>query len=118
MRSIAAVLEAIGWAEVVLCATLGTFAFYENTAAEDWGQAYPASVVSAALTLAMAAGLLSSISSRLLLIACGLLAHLPLFFSPGDLELAAATSFVALWLLVAWAAHHSKMPAPSTRPRR
>jgi uncharacterized membrane protein len=106
--ALAAALDSIGWFEVLLCATLGTFAFYENTAREHWSEAYPAAMISAVLTLAIAIAMLSSLPERLLLVACLVLSHVPLFTSPGELELAAATSFVALWLLVAWTAHHAR----------
>jgi uncharacterized membrane protein len=106
--ALAGALDAVGWFEVLLCATLGTFAFYEDTAREHWSEAYPAAVISAVLTLAIAVALLSSLPERLLLVACLVLSHVPLFTSPGDLELVAAASFVALWLLVAWTAHHAR----------
>ena len=66
--------------------------------------------VSIALTLAIALGILAELPERLLLVTCTALAHVPLFVSPGDLELAAAASFVGLWLLVAWTAHHARDP--------
>lgn len=105
--ALAAALTSIGWFEVVLCATLGTFAFYENTAREHWDEAYPAAMISAVVTIAIAIALLSSPAERLLLVACVVLSHVPLFTSPGELEVVAAATFVALWLVVAWAAHHA-----------
>lgn len=105
--ALAAALTSIGWFEVVLCATLGTFAFYENTAREHWIDAYPAAMISAVATIAIAIALLSSLPERLLLVACVVLSHVPLFTSPGELEVVAAATFVALWLVVAWAAHHA-----------
>lgn len=107
---LSAALTSIGWGELVLCATLGTFAFYEDTAREHWSEAYPAAAISAVLSIAIAIALVSSLPDRLLLLACTGLSHVPLFTSPGDLELAAALSFVALWLLVAWSAHHARDP--------
>jgi uncharacterized membrane protein len=107
---LAATLESIGSTELLLCATLGTFAFYENTATEPWAEAYPAVAVSIALTVAIALGILAELPERLLLVTCTALAHVPLFVSTGDLELAAAASFVGLWLLVAWTAHHARDP--------
>lgn len=104
--ALAATLTSLGWFEVVLCATLGTFAFYENTAREHWSEAYPAAIISAIASVSIAIALLSSLPERLLLVACFVLAHVPLFTSPGDLDVVAAATFVALWLLVAWAAHH------------
>jgi len=104
--ALAGTLTAMGWFELVLCATLGTFAFYEDTARENWSDAYPAALISAIATLSIAIALLSSLPERLLLVACLVLAHVPLFTSPGDLDVVAAATFVALWLLVAWTAHH------------
>lgn len=106
--ALAAALESIGATELLLCATLGTFAFYENTASEPWADAYPAVAVSVALTVAIALGILAELPERLLLVTCTALAHVPLFVSTGDLELAAAASFVGLWLMVAWTAHHAR----------
>ncbi len=102
---LAAALASIGWFELLLCATLGTFAFYADTAREPWLDAWPAVAISVVLTVAVATGLLESLPQRVLLVSCGVLAHVPLFISPGDLELVAAGSFIGLWLLVAWTAH-------------
>jgi uncharacterized membrane protein len=104
--ALAATLTAVGWFELLLCATLGTFAFYEDTAREGWSNAYPGAMISAVATVSIAIALLSSLPQRLLLVACLVLAHVPLFTSPGDLDVVAAATFVVLWLLVAWAAHH------------
>lgn len=106
--ALAATLTSLGWFEVVLCATLGTFAFYEDTAREHWSDAYPAALISGVASISIALALLSSLPQRLLLVVCVVLAHVPLFTSPGHLEVAAAASFVALWLVVAWAAHHDR----------
>lgn len=106
--ALAVTLTSLGWFEVVLCATLGTFAFYEDTARENWSQAYPAALISGVATVSIAIALLSSLPQRVLLVVCVVLAHVPLFTSPGELEVAAAASFVALWLVVAWAAHHDR----------
>jgi uncharacterized membrane protein len=67
-------------------------------------------LASGVLTVAIAILLVSSLPDRLLLVACLLLTHGPLIGSPGDLALAAALSFVALWLLIAWSAHHARDP--------
>jgi uncharacterized membrane protein len=108
--ALAAALTSIGWGELVLCATLGTFVFYENTAKENFSEAYTVMLASGVLTVAIAILLVSSLPDRLLLVACLLLTHGPLIGSPGDLALAAALSFVALWLLIAWSAHHARDP--------
>ncbi len=106
--ALAAALGSIGWSELVLCAMLGTLAFYSNTAIEAWIEAYPGALLSLVLTLAIAFAMLSSLPERLLMVTCLVLSHVPLFTSTGDLELAAAASFVVLWLMVAWAAHHAR----------
>lgn len=106
--ALARTLEAFGWGELVLCATLGTFAFYEDTTGEPWRGAYPAVGVSVVLTLAMAAFLRGRAPERVLLVVCLALAHVPLFTSTGDLDVVAALCFVGLWLLVAWSAHDAR----------
>jgi uncharacterized membrane protein len=106
--ALAGVLESLGWAELVLCATLGTFIFYGDPSRETWDGAYPAIFASAALTAALALRLRASLPERLLLVACFALAHGPLFISTGGMQLPAAISFVGLWLLIAWSAHHAR----------
>lgn len=106
--AVAAVLEALGWGELLLCATLGTFAFYTDTSSEPWSEAYPAALVSVLLSAGMAAAMRASFPERLLLLVCVALAHGPLFTSTGGLDIAAALSFVGLWLLVAWSAHDAR----------
>lgn len=106
--AVAGVLEALGWGELLLCATLGTFAFYADTAREPWSEAYPAAGISVLITLVMAAAMRASFPERLLLIVCVALAHGPLFTSPGGLAFPAALTFIGLWLLVAWSAHHAR----------
>lgn len=105
--ALAATLGSIGWAEVVLCATLGTFAFYADTTGADWHTAMPAVAISTVITAAIAIALLSSPAERVLLFACLVLSHAPVYFSPGEQEVLAAASFVGLWLVVAWSAHHA-----------
>lgn len=105
--ALAMTLRALGWSEVVLCATLGTFAFYADTSREAWSGAYAPALVSVLLTGA-ALATVRGLPARLLLVGCLLLAHVPMLGLTGDLELVAALSFVALWLLVAWAAHHAR----------
>lgn len=106
--ALAAALEAVGWFELVLCATLGGFAFYADTAREQWHEAYPAAAISVVLTIGIAIALVPGLPQRVLLVACLVFSHVPLFTSPGELELLAAACFVALWLLVAWSAHHAR----------
>lgn len=106
--ALAATLESIGWSELVLCGTFGGFVFYADTRNEHFDAAYPMIVVSTLLTLAIAAVLLRGVPQRVLLGACLMLSHVPILVSPGDLDLLAATSFIGLWLLVAWAAYDTR----------
>ncbi len=106
--ALARVLSAIGWGEVVLCGLLGTFAFYADTAREDWTGAYWAVAVSAVLTAWIALQPPTDrLAGRALLVGCLLLVHIPLFVSVGDLGPVAALTFVALWALVAWTAQRT-----------
>lgn len=106
--ALAGVLESLGWMELLLCGTLGTFAFYADASGEQWSAASPAILVSVVLTLALAATMRASLPERLLLVACLVLSHVPLFVSTGDMDLTAAVTFVGLWLLVAWTAHDAR----------
>jgi uncharacterized membrane protein len=103
--ALARALVAIGWGELMLCATIGTFAFYGDMSTESWHEAYPVAASSAVLTAAVAIGLVARMPERVLLVACFVFAHVPFFTSTGDLDVVAAASFVALWLVVAWTAH-------------
>lgn len=108
--ALARVFEAVGWAEIVFCASLGTFAFYEDTADESWRWLWAGFVVSAVVT-----GWLwtripdgrSTRPARWLLVTCLLLAYVPLVISPGDLDLVAALTFIGLWVLVAFTTHQA-----------
>ncbi len=108
--ALSAALASIGWGELVLCATIGTFAFYDDTGRERFDEGYPAMLASVVATILVALALLSSLPDRVLLVLCLVLSHVPLLTSPGDLELVAALCFVALWLVVAWSAHHARDP--------
>lgn len=104
--NLAGVLAAIGWGELVLCATLGTFAFYDNFARTPWHEAYPVVAVSLLATLALAIRLPATAPERLLLLVCAALAHVPLMTSHGGLGGVAAICFIGLWLTIAWVGHH------------
>lgn len=108
--ALAHVLGSVGWVELVFCATLGTFAFYEDTARENWTGAYLGSVISLALSAWIITRLAKTPAGNASKILVGVvlaLSHLPLFVSPGDLDLLAALSFIGLWVLVAFAAHRA-----------
>lgn len=106
--ALARVFEAVGWAEIVLYASLGTFVFYSYTADENWRFLWLGFALSVLLTGWLWTRMPADRSGRpacWLLVACLLLAYLPLVISPGDLDLVAALTFIGLWLLVAWATH-------------
>ncbi len=105
---LASVLTAIGWSEVVIAATFGTFAFYDDTVREDWTAAYPAGLISALLAGWIMRKIPSSpaaVPARWLLGVCTVGYLAPFLVSPGGLDLVAALSFIGLWLLVAFVAH-------------
>jgi uncharacterized membrane protein len=109
--ALAGVLAAVGWCEVMVCATIGTFAFYDDLRGESWGPMLAGAAVSAVLTALAIRGLPDDearLPRALLLGACWLLAHGPWPVSPGDLELLAALTFIALWLGAAFAAHRGR----------
>ena len=106
----AAIFESVGWAELVLCGSLGTFAFYEDTANEDWKLAWVGLGVSAVMTGWLWTRMARSPAGQAaqwLLATCLLLSHLPLLLSPGDLDVVAALTFIALWVFVALWAHRN-----------
>jgi uncharacterized membrane protein len=106
--ALAGALESIGWSEIVLCGTFGGFVFYADMSRESFDRAIPMMAVSAVITIALAATVVTTLQQRLLLLACLVLAHVPFLVSPGDLDLVAAASFIGLWLLVAWAAYDTR----------
>jgi uncharacterized membrane protein len=106
--ALARVFEAVGWAEIVFCASLGTFAFYEDTADENWQWLWVPFVASAVVTGWLWTRIPDSRwarPARWLLVTCLLLAYVPLVISPGDLDFIAALTFIGLWVLVAYTAH-------------
>ena len=101
-------LATFAWVEVVVCGSAGTFAFYGDTASEDYGLFYGGFALSALATAWLWARLEPTEvgrRARWLLLACLVLAHVPWLTSPGDLEIVAALAFIGLWILVAWVAH-------------
>jgi uncharacterized membrane protein len=112
--ALADALMAIGWGELVLCGTAGSFAFYADMTGEHFERASPMIAVSTVLTIGIGAALLHGVAQRVLLVACLVLAHVPVLYSPGELDVVAATSFIALWVLVAWAAHTARDPRLSS----
>jgi uncharacterized membrane protein len=108
--ALARVFEAVGWAEIVLCASFGTFAFYEDTADEYWRWLGVGFVISAVLTGWVWTRIPDrrwGRPARWLLVTCLLLAYVPLVISPGDLDLVAALTFIGLWVLVAYTTHQA-----------
>ena len=106
--ALAGVCARIGWTELVLCGTFGSFAFYGNTSAESWSAGYPAMALSLLATAVIAARLVHGVATRVLLFACLAFSHVPVLASPGDLDLLAAASFLALWLVVAWMGNQTR----------
>ncbi len=108
--ALARVFEAIGWAQIVICASLGTLAFYDDTADENWQWLWVGFAASAVVTGWLWTRIQDSRwgwPARWLLVACLLLAYVPLVMSPGDLDLVAAIAFIGLWVLVAYTAHQA-----------
>jgi uncharacterized membrane protein len=106
----ASTFRTLGWAEIVLCASIGAHAFYDNAQREPWNALW--------LGAALAACLLALFWHRhreepnlqpalWLLALCLLTTYLPARLSPGDWDLVAALSFIGLWLLVALATHRT-----------
>jgi uncharacterized membrane protein len=107
----ASTFVAVAWAELVLCASIGVNAFYDNAQTEPWNSLW--------LGFAIGAGVLALFWYRHqaepnvqlstgLLGACLVATYLPARLSPGDWDLVAALLFMGLWLLVALAAHHTR----------
>lgn len=108
--ALAHVFESVGWLELIVCASMGTLAFYENTGKEDWHFAYIGAAISALLSGWVWTTFSSSPqgrTARWLLPICWLFAHVPVFISPGDLGVVSAFAWIALWFAVAVVAHHT-----------
>jgi uncharacterized membrane protein len=108
----AAMFATVGWAELVLCASIGTNALYENTRREAWNALWVGLAI-AMLMVAWQWARLRSVQGGgmtcALLAACSLLTYVPARVSPGDCGLLAALLFIGLWLLVAFAAHSARL---------
>lgn len=107
---LASVFETVGWSEIVFCATLGTFAFYGDTASENWNGVWLGMAISGVITAwlwTLMPNTPGGRSARWLLVVCLALSHLPLLLSTGDLDVVAALTFIGLWFLVALTAHRS-----------
>jgi uncharacterized membrane protein len=108
--ALARVFEAVGWAEIVLIASFGTAAFYEDTADEYWRWLGVGFAVSAVVTGWLWTRIEDSRSrwpARWLLVTCLLLTYVPVVISPGDMDLVAALTFIGLWVLVAYTTHQA-----------
>lgn len=108
--SYARVFRALGWAELVLVASVGTLAFYERPRPEGalgmWLGVLGSAAASAALCLRRA-GTREGSASRWLIIAAFGAAHAGVLLPHGEWPVAAALIFIGLWWVVAWAAHRS-----------
>lgn len=102
---------AVAWAELVLCASIGVNAFYEDAQREPWNELWLGFGIAACIValfwhrhkdepnLQAKAGLLS---------ACLVAIYVPARISPGNWDLVAALLFIGLWLLVAFVAHRTR----------
>ncbi|MEZ4426377.1 MAG: DUF2157 domain-containing protein [Nannocystaceae bacterium] len=108
--ALAGVFAAIAWAELVLCASVGTLAFYGDGGASERAGLLPGLGVSAMLTGWLWTRLPKTSAgqaSRWLLVTCLALSHGPFLLGFGKAGVLAALSFIGLWVLVAFAAHRS-----------
>lgn len=108
----AVVFERLGWLELVLAGTAGTFAFYQDTCKERWFELWVGLFVSGAITVWIWRGLPRGgvgNGARWLLGVCLLLYHVPFAASPGGWDVVAALTFIGLWLLVAMVVHRAGM---------
>ncbi|MEZ4450225.1 MAG: DUF2157 domain-containing protein [Nannocystaceae bacterium] len=113
----AAALAAIGWAEVVLLASVSTLAYYASPTYREAlgaGLVYGMAIVGGltALLAARAGALVDETPAaaaplRLYLVAAVFLGYLPIFAQLRGLGLLGALIFLGEWALVAWYAHRS-----------
>jgi uncharacterized membrane protein len=108
---LAVVAERLGWAEWLILASAGTLGFYDRPSAGDEPWFLVGSALSFAGVLWLARGLDASDpgarTSRWLLLGAWAAAYVPLSLPHGNIPLAAALSFIALWYLVALTAYRS-----------
>lgn len=106
----ARVFEVIAWGELVGLASVGTFAFYSNSRYVGMERLWLGFLIASALTAWVWWLLPRSVAGRAqrwLLVACLILAFVPILVSPGDLDVVAALAFIGLWILVAFTAHRA-----------
>lgn len=110
---LAAVAVYLGWSELVLVASAGTLAFYGRphfTGTEGL-------LLGALVSLAATCGLIATVPadnaggrmSRWLLLGAFAVGQLPSLVPHGEVPVAAALSFIALWYVVALTAHRSAL---------
>ncbi len=109
--TLARVWESLGWAQLILLASLGVQAFYVDTTELKTLEVGAGAAVSALVTLALLRSFSDSRADRsaaALLLACWVASYLMLVPQSGHLDLLSAVAFLALWLVVAWTAwlHH------------
>lgn len=109
--SYASTFVTMAWAELVLCASIGVNAFYDDAQREPWNALW--------LGFGIAASVLGLFWHRHrtdahlqhkagLLAVCLVSIYVPARISPGDWDLVAALSFIGLWLLVAFVSHRAR----------
>lgn len=106
------VLVALGWAELVLSASIGAQAFYSNARKEPWDPLWFGFVVALLVVAWLWRHLTPTLGGKVvrwLPITALFLVYVPARVSPGDWDLAAALAFIGLWLLVALSAHRAGM---------
>ena len=106
----ASVFTTFGWIELVLCASIGTHAFYNDTRYEPWNALW----VSFGLGAIVVAWLWPTLSrmlggktTRLLPLTALLLMYVPARVSAGHWGVLAALTFIGLWLVIAISAHRA-----------
>jgi hypothetical protein len=104
----ARVASAFGWAQMLLFAVAGTFAFYDRPTFHEerwfWVGACISAVACAALVWTTP-NTPSGRANRLLIVVAYAAAHLGAMIPHGDWPVAAALAFVSLWWAVAVSAH-------------
>jgi uncharacterized membrane protein len=107
----ASVAVAMAWAELVLCASIGAQAFYDNMQREKWDALWLGFGVAACVVALFWHRHQREPSAKFttgLLGACLVATFIPARISPGNWDLVAALCFIGLWLLVAFATHRAR----------
>jgi hypothetical protein len=104
------VLRDTGWVQLLIAASIGTAAFYEDNAEQEWGWFLGTGGLALALVGWLARSRLGSAAGRAQVVLLGtalVLIYLPVVVSPGDLDVVAALAFVGVWWAAAVAAHRA-----------